>query len=136
MKRVVRWQHFHSNVYRPRNSYWELTSSVRTRTRLSTCSPLGLVFGLNIPACAAPLIAVLVGSAAAETARTQSALPAVWLLFVFGLALSAPLVLAVLSRWGRNLLDRIALLASRAPRWTGMVLVLLGGWSIWLAFKA
>ena len=60
---------------------------------------LGLLFGLNVPACAAPLIFVLLGISTTQTAAGDSPLTGFFLLSVFGLALSAPLVLAVL--WGR-----------------------------------
>lgn len=90
---------------------------------------LGLLFGLNIPACAAPLIFVLLGStavgASAEVAR------GFFTLALFGLALSLPLVLALSWEPARRLLDRIAALSVRVPFWTGVVFVTLGLWSIY-----
>ena len=74
---------------------------------------LGLLFGLNIPACAAPLILTL-----------------------FGAALSLPLVLAVFFAPARRALDALAALSRRVPRWTGMLLLALGLWSIWFALFA
>lgn len=94
---------------------------------------LGAVFGLNIPACAAPLLAVLLGDAAAQAAAGSGAAYGALSLFVFGLALSSPLVLAVFTHSGRRLLTAIAGLAGRMPRWTGVVLIALGLWSITLA---
>jgi cytochrome c-type biogenesis protein len=94
---------------------------------------LGAVFGLNIPACAAPLLAVLLGDAAAQAAAGSGAAYGALSLFVFGLALSSPLILAVFTRPGRRLLTAIAGLAGRMPRWTGAVLIALGIWSITLA---
>lgn len=94
---------------------------------------LGAVFGLNIPACAAPLLAVLLGDAAAQAAAGSGAAYGALSLFVFGVALSSPLVLAVFTRPGRRLLTAIAGLAGRMPRWTGAVLIALGLWSISLA---
>ncbi len=89
---------------------------------------LGVLFGLNIPACAAPLLFALFGTAAVGGATvTQGFLS----LALFGLVLSAPLVLAVLWAPGRGLLDRVAELSSRIPRWTGAVLVAFGLWSIY-----
>ena len=89
---------------------------------------LGVLFGLNIPACAAPLLFVLFGTAAVGgVTLTQGFLT----LALFGLALSAPLALAVLWAPGRALLDHIAGLSGRIPRVTGAVLVLLGLWSIY-----
>lgn len=96
---------------------------------------LGLLFGLNIPACAAPLLAVLLGTAAGRSASGAGATYGALTLLVFGLALSSPLVLAIFTQRGRRLLDAIARLAALMPRWTGAVLVVLGIWSISLAFS-
>jgi cytochrome c-type biogenesis protein len=92
---------------------------------------LGLFFGLNIPACAAPLLLALLGSAAADGARTADMSGGFVSLALFGLALSLPLVLATLFAPLRELLDRLAALSRRIPRWTGVLLILLGLWSIW-----
>ena len=89
---------------------------------------LGLLFGLNIPACAAPLLFVLFGTAAVGGATvTQGFLS----LALFGVFLSVPIVLAISWAPGRALLDRVAGLSSRIPRWTGAVLVAFGLWSIY-----
>lgn len=88
---------------------------------------LGL-FGLNIPACAAPLLfALLAGTAAAPGMTLVHGFVA---LGVFGLALSLPLVAAVLIPRARGLLDRLAALTGRFPVFAGIVLVALGTWSI------
>lgn len=97
---------------------------------------LGLVFGLNIPACAAPLLAVLLGDATARAASGSGVTYGASLLLVFGLALSAPLLVAVFTRTGRRGLDAIVRLTARMPRWTGAVLVALGLWSVWLGTTA
>jgi cytochrome c-type biogenesis protein len=89
---------------------------------------LGLVLGLNIPACAAPLLFALI---AATATSAQSWVQGFASMAVFGLALSAPLVLAVLLPQGRRLLDRLAGLSSRAPRWTGIILLGLAVWSVY-----
>lgn len=90
---------------------------------------LGLLFGLNIPACAAPLLfALLAGTAAAPGMTLVSGFVS---LAVFGLALSLPLVAVVLIPAARGLLDRLAALTGRFPVYAGTVLVALGGWSIW-----
>ena len=94
---------------------------------------LGLVFGLNIPACAAPLLLALLGLAAAGGASAADLGAGFVSLALFGLALSLPLVLAVLFAPARALLDRLAALSRQLPRCTGVVLVLLGAWSIWFA---
>lgn len=95
---------------------------------------LGLLFGLNIPACAAPLILALLGLAAAGGASAADLGGGFISLAVFGLALSLPLVVAVLFAPARALLDRVATLSRSRPRWTGAILVVLGLWSIWFAF--
>lgn len=91
---------------------------------------LGVMFGLNIPACAAPLLLVLLGAAAAGGAAGTTFLGGFISLAVFGLALSLPLVLAVLFAPARRALDWLAALSGRMPFWTGVVLIALGLWSI------
>lgn len=54
-------------------------------------------------------------------------------LALFGLALSLPLVLAVFFAPARRMLDPLAALSGRIPRWTGAVFVALGAWSVWFA---
>lgn len=97
-----------------------------------TYGPIGLgaLFGLNIPACAAPLLLVLLGSAAAGGATGGTFLGGFVSLAVFGFALSLPLVLAVLLAPARAALDWLAGLSGRMPFWIGAVLILLGLWSI------
>jgi cytochrome c-type biogenesis protein len=92
---------------------------------------LGLLFGLNIPACAAPLIFALLGSAALG-GRTGGTFAFGFVsLGLFGLALSAPLALAVFREPGRRLLDRLAGLSVRVPIVIGLVLIGLGLWSVY-----
>jgi cytochrome c-type biogenesis protein len=91
---------------------------------------LGVLFGLNIPACAAPLLAVLLAAAAATGASGATVTAGFTSLAVFGFALSAPLVAAVFSARARRLLDRLAHQAGRFPKWTGVILIALGAWSI------
>lgn len=95
---------------------------------------LGLLFGLNIPACAAPLLFALLGLAAAGGATTGTIAQGFVSLAVFGFALSLPLIAAVLFEPARRVLDWTAGLSSRAPLITGLVLVALGFWSIGFAF--
>lgn len=94
---------------------------------------LGALFGLNVPACAAPLLIALLGGAAA---RGGSALEGFLALGVFGLALSLPLVVLVLVPRTRGLLDRLAGLSRRFPLVAGVVLMGLGLWSIGFALLA
>lgn len=88
---------------------------------------LGVIFGLNIPACAAPLLAALV----AGSLGASSIVGGFVALGVFGLALSLPLVGAVFWTRCRRWLDRLAGLSARMPFWTGVVFLALGAWSIW-----
>jgi cytochrome c-type biogenesis protein len=97
---------------------------------------MGLLFGLNIPACAAPLLLALLGAAAAGGATGATLLGGFVALAVFGLALSLPLVLAVLLAPARIWLDRLAGLAGRYPLWAGAVLIGLGLWSIGFGLSA
>lgn len=94
---------------------------------------LAALFGLNIPACAAPLLFAVLGSAAVGGASGlgQATVKGFVSLSVFGLALSLPLSLAIL--WGpaRLALDRAAAYSGRAPILIGMVLVALGLWLIY-----
>lgn len=92
---------------------------------------LGVLFGLNIPACAAPLIFALLGAAAAGGASGATLASGFIALAVFGLALSLPLVIAVLFHPARRALDWLAGLAARIPLCTGLMLIALGIWSIW-----
>lgn len=94
---------------------------------------LGLLFGLNIPACAAPLILALLGAAAVGGASGAALVNGFVELALFGAALSLPLVLAVFFAPARRALDALAALSRRVPRWTGAVLLALGLWSVWFA---
>ncbi len=94
---------------------------------------LGLLFGLNIPACAAPLIFGLLGAAAATGVAGGTLAAGFVSLALFGLALSLPLVAAVLFEPARRALDWLAGLSTRLPFWTGVLLIALGLWSIGVA---
>lgn len=97
---------------------------------------LGLLFGLYIPACAAPLILALLGSAAAGGAAGGGLADGFLSLALFGIALSLPLVIAVLFAPARRGLDWLAGLSARLPFWTGVVLIALGLWAIGFALFA
>ncbi len=92
---------------------------------------LGVLFGLNIPACAAPLIFLLLGTATASGSIGGTLTGGFTSLAVFGLALSLPLVAAVLYDPARRAMDKIAAFSVRLPKWTGGVFILLGLWSIY-----
>lgn len=91
---------------------------------------LAVLFGLNIPACAAPLLAALLAPAALGTSNV---LEGFIMLAVFGLALSLPLVLALIWEPARRVLDRLNILSRRVPTVLGLLFVALGVWSIYLA---
>ena len=88
---------------------------------------LGLAFGLNIPACAAPILFGLLGLAA----TTGTVLTGFWMMFLFGLFLSAPLAVFALIPRLANSLDRFANWLKGARWIIGAVFVLLGIWSIY-----
>ncbi len=89
---------------------------------------LGLVFGFNIPACAGPLLVALLGSAAISGAGNVAR--GFVMLGLFGLALSLPIVVAVLWSRGRRALERLGRLSQRVPKLIGVIFILLGAWSI------
>ena len=89
---------------------------------------LGLLFGLNIPACAAPLLLALLAGAAGGALSPLTGFVA---LAIFGFFLSAPLIALVLIPAARRRLDRLAALSGRFVRLTGLVLIGLGAWSVW-----
>ena len=91
---------------------------------------LGLLFGLNIPACSAPLLFALLGAAGASGVSGATLAQGFGSLALFGLALSLPLAVAALIPAARRALDWLAGLSGRIPRWTGIVLIALGIWSI------
>jgi cytochrome c-type biogenesis protein len=113
---------------------WLMRSFGPSLARISSVrgsAALGVLFGLNIPACAAPLLLALLGASAASGIRGGSAAEGFAALALFGFALSLPLAVAVLFEPVRRALDRLAALSRRLPVWTGLLLVALGAWSIW-----
>ena len=92
---------------------------------------LGVLFGFNIPACAAPLLFALLGTAVAGGTGGAALVNGFVSLGLFGFALSLPLVAAVFVPGANRLLDRLAGLSLRLPKWTGVVMFVLGVWSIW-----
>jgi cytochrome c-type biogenesis protein len=108
-----------------------LGPSLSRLSGLGGSAGLGVLFGLNIPACAAPLLLALFGAAAAGGASGASFATGFVSLALFGLALSLPLIAAVLVAPARRALDWIAGLSRRLPFWTGVVLIALGLWSVW-----
>jgi cytochrome c-type biogenesis protein len=92
---------------------------------------LGVLFAFNIPACAAPLIVALLGMAAAGGAGGTPLAQGFVSMMLFGFALSLPIIAVALFPRVRRILDHVAGLSRRMPRWTGVVLIILGLWSIW-----
>lgn len=92
-------------------------------------APLGVVFGLTAPTCAAPLFLALVGQASpGGAARGFTTLS------LFGLALSAPLVATAASARAEAVLRRARAWAGRVPAAAGLVLIGLGILSILVAW--
>ncbi|MCB1465995.1 MAG: hypothetical protein KDK08_02315 [Rhizobiaceae bacterium] len=91
---------------------------------------------MNIPACAVPLIAVLLGQSAfgIESGVARGFVT----LAIFGAALSAPLLVVLLWTAARQFLDRVSAWSDRVPAILGLILVVLGVWSIYqgMAFDA
>jgi cytochrome c-type biogenesis protein len=108
-----------------------LGPSLARLASLRGSAALGILFGLNIPACAAPLLFALLAGAAAGGAAGATFASGFVALALFGLALSLPLIVAVLFEPARRSLDWVAGLSRRLPFWTGLLLVALGAWSIW-----
>lgn len=103
-------------------------------SRLSTVNGsavLGVLFAFNIPACAAPFILALLGIAAAGGAAGSSLAAGFVSLALFGLALSLPIMVVALFPRTQAALDWLAGLSRRIPFWTGVVLIVLGLWSVW-----
>lgn len=89
---------------------------------------LGLLFGLNLPACAYPLILVLLGQGAAYGALWGFAA-----LFVFGLALSLPLVPLALSERTTKLFRRLTRFSGATPYVIGAVLLAVAAYTLYTA---
>lgn len=87
---------------------------------------LGVVFGLNVPACAAPLLGALLGASLGAATVGSGFL----IMALFGLALSAPLLLLIFWGRARRWLDALASWSQKLPFWTGVLFIGLGVWSI------
>jgi len=88
---------------------------------------LGVLFGLNVPACAAPLLFAVAASAAGADAYTVGFVT----MALFGLALSVPLLVIALAPKLSRALDRMRLAPPWVRRCVGALLVGAGLWSIW-----
>jgi len=83
---------------------------------------LGLIAGLTIPACAIPLLTVLLG----QTLLTGKLLMGFVSLFIFGLALTVPLAIFSFFRTGTRWLAWIAERAGKLKVLGGIILVVIG----------
>jgi cytochrome c-type biogenesis protein len=98
---------------------------------------LGVLFGLNVPACAAPLLLVILGTVALAPDRLAEPIVTGFVtLAVFGLALSAPLALLIVWPRAASQIDRVFGMAAKTRMVAGSVLVLLGLWSIYFGLRA
>jgi cytochrome c-type biogenesis protein len=101
---------------------------------LQSSAMLGVLFGLNIPACAAPLLLALL-AATASGVTPGGVVGGFISLSIYGVALSLPLVAAVLVPSARRALDWLAGLTQRAPRFIGVLMMLIGAWTIWFGWR-
>ncbi|CAM3556111.1 MAG: sulfite exporter TauE/SafE family protein [Thalassospira sp.] len=88
---------------------------------------LGLAFGLNIPACAAPILFGLLGLAA----TTGTVATGFTMMFLFGLFLSSPLALFAAVPKLATSLDALGERLKQMRWLVGVIFALLGLWSIW-----
>jgi len=102
-----------------------------TWKRASSPITLGLAFGLNIPACAAPIIFGLLGLAA----TTGSVFSGFAMMFMFGFALSAPLVFLIISPGLSERFSRLAHILKKKTWVLGVIFIALGIWSIWFGLN-
>lgn len=87
---------------------------------------MGAAFGLNIPACAAPIVFGLLGL----TVSGGSAIAGLMMMAVFALGLSAPLIVMIVLPSFARFVTRTAEWL-RARRWiAGVAFLILGIWSI------
>jgi cytochrome c-type biogenesis protein len=92
--------------------------------------PLGVIFGLTAPACSLPLFLALLGLGVIEGA---------WVgfisLFLFGIALSAPLVLIAGSEKAEKILRSLGRKAAKVPYVAALVLISVGIITILIAWR-
>lgn len=105
--------------------------------RLSTVRgsvALAVFFGLNVPACSGPLLAVVLGSAAVAGAAKVA--EGFFMLALFGLGLSLPLLAALIFTPAQRVVERLGQYSLRLPLIIGVLFVILGAWSIWFGVAA
>ncbi len=89
---------------------------------------LGLVFGLNLPACSYPLILALLGGSAAYGPAGGFVL-----MFIFGLAFSLPLVPLAFSERTAKLLVRLSRLGKVVSYAIGIALLAVSAYTLYIA---
>jgi len=107
------------NMYRP---IFKIDINLAKYVKHKGAISLGLIFGLVIPACAIALIVALIGRALVVGNLFDGFLS----LFVFGLALSSPLVVISCFEKSNKIIQKMATKAKRWPWLTGVVLILVG----------
>ena len=118
MAMVTGWPRFPTARVRLAPQRWQETQSPIL---------LGLAFGLNIPACAAPILFGLMGLAASVGAVAAG----FWMMFLFGLFLSLPLALFLVVPGFAAYLESLHERARHMRVAIGLVFAALGLWSIW-----
>lgn len=124
-------------VYLTRNAARVMLSigpGLRSLSTVRGSAALAMLFGLNVPACAAPLLAAVLGSAAVAGAAKIG--QGFFMLALFGLGLSLPIILAMAFGPAQRALEWLGRHSARLPIFTGSVLVLLGASSIWFGLAA
>lgn len=92
--------------------------------------PLGVIFGLSAPACSLPLLVALIGLGA-----LKGAWAGFFTLFLFGLALSAPLLWIARAPKADEILRRLGRSAFKVPYLPGLVLIVVGIVSVLFAWQ-
>jgi len=90
---------------------------------------LAVFFGLNVPACAGPLLAAVLGSAAVAGAAKVG--QGFFMLALFGIGLSLPLLVALAFGPAQRVVERLGRYSARVPFIIGALFIALGAWSIW-----
>ncbi len=89
---------------------------------------MGFLFGFNLPACAYPLLLVLLGRSVTSGAAWGFAA-----LFVFGLALSLPLLPLALSERTEKIFARLSRFSSVTPYAIGLTLLAISAYVLYTA---
>lgn len=90
---------------------------------------LAVFFGLNVPACAGPLLAAVLGSAAVASASKVG--QGFFMLALFGVGLSLPLLIALAFGPAQRVMEKLGRYSARVPFIIGSLFTAIGAWSIW-----